>query len=191
MHLNSLSQEKYHRSLRGAILRSFSLFSTIWSCWIFSLHLISQSSPLKFTYLPRHAFVLVTAVYVTDLPPLFNWAHSILAALIVFTVLQNCCLPSVHNRLYFVSSWILWVCNPIRPPLFGCVLNALWYSFTKHLCHSILAIWLAIWFSAEFGYSSPLCVRSLATLPFVIKTKTNKQKTKLKGKIHIPSQTFN
>ena len=48
-----------------------------------------------------------------------------------------------------------------------------------------------IWFSAEFGYSSPLCVRSLATLPFVIKTKTNKQKTKLKGKIHIPSQTFN
>ena len=39
---------------------------------------------------------------------------------------------------------------------------------------SILATWLAIWFSAEFGYSSPLCVRKLATLPFV-KQKTNKQ----------------
>ena len=53
--------------------------------------------------MPRHAFVLVTAVYVTDLPPLFNWAHSILAALIVLTVLQNCCLPSVHNRLYLLA----------------------------------------------------------------------------------------
>ena len=92
---------------------------------------------------------------------------------------------------YFVSWWILWVCNPIRPPLFGCVLNALWYSFTRHLCHSVLATWLAIWFSAEFGYSSPLCVRSLATLQCVIKTKPNKQKTKLKGKIHIAAQTFN
>ena len=110
MHLNSLSQEKYHRSLRGAILRSFSLFSTIWSCWIFSLHLISQSSPLKFTYLPRHAFVLVTAVYVTDLPPLFNWVHSILAALIVLTVLQNCCLPFVHNCLYFLALALFILC---------------------------------------------------------------------------------
>ena len=32
VHLNSLGQEKYHRSLRGAILRSLSLFSTISSC---------------------------------------------------------------------------------------------------------------------------------------------------------------
>ena len=37
-------------------------------------------------------------------------------------------------------------------------------------------------FSAEFGYSSPLCVRSLATLPFVKKKKTNKQKTHRKNK---------
>ena len=29
---------------------------------------------------------------------------------------------------------------------------------------SILATWFAIWFSAELAYSSPLCVRSLATL---------------------------
>ena len=94
------------------------------------------------------------------------------------------CLPCITDCIcwrwhypYFVSWWILWVCNPIRPPLFGCVLNALWYSFTRHLCHSILATWLAIWFSAEFGYSSPLCVRSLATLPFV-KQKTNQPKKK-------------
>ena len=32
---------------------------------------------------------------------------------------------------------------------------------------SILATWLAIWFSVEFDYSSPLCGRSLATLPIV------------------------
>ena len=32
---------------------------------------------------------------------------------------------------------------------------------------SILATWLAIWFSAELGYSSPLWVRSLATLAIV------------------------
>ena len=32
VHLNSFGQEKYHRSLRGAILRSLSLFSTISSC---------------------------------------------------------------------------------------------------------------------------------------------------------------
>ena len=32
VHLNSLGQEKYHRSLRGAILMSLSLFSTISSC---------------------------------------------------------------------------------------------------------------------------------------------------------------
>ena len=108
------------------------------------------------------------------------------------------CLPCITDCIcwrwpypYFVSWWILWVCNPIRPPLFGCVLNVLWYSFTRHLCHSVLATWLAIWFSAEFGYSSPLCVRSLATLSCVIKTKTKKQKTKLKGKIHIAAQTFN
>ena len=48
-------------------------------------------------------------------------------------------------------------------------------------------------FSAEFGYSSPLCVRNLATLPFVKKTnkQKNNQKTKLKGKINIQTQTFN
>ena len=151
-------------------------------------------SLLKFTYLPRHAFALVTAVYVTDLPPLFNWAHSILAALIVLTVLQNCCLPSVHNGLYLValalsilcvlvnimsvqshSTALIWVC-----PQF----TLIFFQFTRHLCHLILATWLAIWFSPEFGYSSPLCVRSLATLPFV------KQKTQLKGKINIPAQTF-
>ena len=43
----------------------------------------------------------MTAVYVTDLPPLFNWVHSILAALIVLTVLQNCCLPFVHKLFVF------------------------------------------------------------------------------------------
>ena len=102
VHLNSFGQKKYHRSLRGAILRSLSLFSTISSCWYSTFHFISKSSLLKFTYLPRHAFVLLTAVYVTDLPPLFNWAHSILAALIVLSVLQNCCLPSVHNSLYLL-----------------------------------------------------------------------------------------
>ena len=32
VHLNSLGKEKYHRSPRGAILRSLSLFSTISSC---------------------------------------------------------------------------------------------------------------------------------------------------------------
>ena len=47
---------------------------------------------------------------------------------------------------------------------------------------SILATWLAIWFSAEFGYSSPLCVRSLAKLPFVKKKKTKQNKTQMKNK---------
>ena len=32
VHLNSPGQVKYHRSLRGAILRSLSLFSTVSSC---------------------------------------------------------------------------------------------------------------------------------------------------------------
>ena len=35
---------------------------------------------------------------------------------------------------FFVPWWILWVSNPIRPPLFGCVLNVLCYSFTRHWC---------------------------------------------------------
>ena len=68
-----------------------------------TFHFISQSTFFKFTYLPQHAFVLVTAVYVTDLPPLVNWVHSILTALTVLTVLQNCCLPFVHNRLYLLA----------------------------------------------------------------------------------------
>ena len=122
------------------------------------------------------------------------WLHSLFLQIYRNVVCLSCITVCIFSRWpysYFVSWWILWVCNPIRPPLFGCVLNALWYSFTRHLCHSVLATWLAIWFSAEFGYSSPLCVRSLATLPCVIKTKTNKQKTKLKGKIHIAAQTFN
>jgi len=41
----------------------------------------------------------VKAVYVTDLPPLFNSAHSILAALIVLTVLQNCCFHAQLRQL--------------------------------------------------------------------------------------------
>ena len=51
---------------------------------------------------------------------------------------------------------------------------------------SILATWLAIWFSAEFGYSSPLCGHSLATFPIV-----KKKQTKHKWQINIPAQTFN
>ena len=105
------------------------------------------------------------------------WLHSSFLQFYRTVVCLSCitdCICWRWHYPYFVSWWILWVCNPIRPPLFGCVLNALWYSFTRHLCHSILATWLAIWFSAEFGYSSPLCVRSLATLPFVTQ-KTNKQ----------------
>ena len=122
------------------------------------------------------------------------WLHSLFLQIYRNVVCLSCITVCIFSRWpysYFVSWWILWVCNPIRPPLFGCVLKALWYSFTRHLCHSVLATWLAIWFSAEFGYSSPLCVRSLATLSCVIKTKPNKQKTKLKGKIHIAAQTFN
>ena len=41
---------------------------------------------------------------------------------------------------------------------------------------SILATWLAIWFSAEFGYSSPLCGHSLATFP-IVKKNNNTQMT--------------
>ena len=122
--------------------------------------------------MPRRAFVLVTAVYVKDLPPLFNWAHSILAALIVLTVLQNCCLPFVHNRLYLLalalfilcvlvnimsvqsySTALIWVCPQ-------CTLIFFYQAFMSLNSRT----WFAIWFSAEFGYSSPLCVRSLATL---------------------------
>ena len=105
------------------------------------------------------------------------WLHLLFLQFYRTVVCLSCITDCICRRWpysYFVSWWILWVCNPIRPPLFGCVLNALWYSFTRHLCHSILATWPAIWFSAELGYSSPLCVRSLATLPFV-KQKSNKQ----------------
>ena len=52
----------------------------------------------------------MTAVYVTELPPLFNWAHSILAALIVLTDLQKCCLPFVHNCLYFLALALFILC---------------------------------------------------------------------------------
>ena len=58
----------------------------------------------------RYGFVLVKAVYVTDLPPLFNWAHSVLAALIVLTVLQNCSLPFVHNCLYLLVLALFILC---------------------------------------------------------------------------------
>ena len=195
VHLNSLGQEKYHRSLRGAILRSFSLFCTISSCWIFNVSFHFPIEPLKFTYLPGHAFVLVTAVYVTDLPPLFSWAHCILVAVIVLTVLQNCCLPFVHNCLYLLtlalfillSRWILWVCNPIRPPLFGCVLNALWYSFTTHLCQFLLH-------DTPFGFQRSSAIRRHYVCVYrLLKKQTNKQKqqTKFKGKINTSAQTFN
>ena len=48
---------------------------------------------------------------------------------------------------------LIWVCPQTTLIFF-------YQSFT-----SILATWLAIWFSVESGYSSPLCGRSLATLP--------------------------
>ena len=114
------------------------------------------------------------------------WLHLLFLQFYRTVVCLPCitvCICWCWHYPYFVSWWILWVSNPIRPPLFGWILNALWYSFTRHLCHLILATWLAIWFSAEFGYSS-LCVRSLATLPFV-KQKTNQQtknKTQRKNK---------
>ena len=47
VHLNSLGQGKYHRSLRGAILASLSLFSTISSCWIFNVSFHFPMEPFK------------------------------------------------------------------------------------------------------------------------------------------------
>ena len=47
VHLNSPGQVKYHRSLRGAILRSLSLFSTISSCWSFNVSFHFPVEPFK------------------------------------------------------------------------------------------------------------------------------------------------
>ena len=63
--------------------------------------------------------LLVTTVYVTDLPPLFNWVHSILATLIVLTVLQNCCLPFVHNCLYLLALALFILCVLFDRPYLG------------------------------------------------------------------------
>ena len=113
------------------------------------------------------------------------WLHLLLLQFYRTVVCLSCMTVCICWRWpysYFVSWWILWVCNPIRPPLFGCVLNALWYSFTRHLCHFFcyMAHYLV---SAGFAYSSPLRVRSLATLPFVKKkNKQTKDKTQRKSK---------
>ena len=115
------------------------------------------------------------------------WLHSLFLQFYGTVVCLSCMTVCICWRWpysYFVSWWILWVCNPIRPPLFGFVLNALWYSFTGNLCHSIIATWLAIWFFSRVRLSaSTLCVRSLATLPFVKKkNKQTKDKTQRKSK---------
>ena len=84
--------------------------------------------PLKFPCVPRHAFVhfwwqpfiLLTCCLK------INWAHSIIAALITITVLQNWCLPFQYNCLYLLflfcalvnilsvqsySTALIWVCQ--------------------------------------------------------------------------------
>ena len=96
------------------------------------------------------------------------WLHSLflqfyrtVVSLSCITVYICWCWP----YSYFVSWWILRVCNPIRPQLFVCPQCTLIFFYQAFM--SILATWLAIWFSVEFDYSSPLCGRSLATLPIV------------------------
>ena len=108
------------------------------------------------------------------------WLHSLLlqfnrtdVCLLSMTV----CICWHWLYFFFVPWWIFWVSNPIRPPLFGCVLNVLCYSFTGHWCR-FLATWFAIWFSVRLGYSSTLCLGGLATLEItlpIVKKKNNQK----------------
>ena len=134
--------------------------------------------PLKFPCAPRHAFVhfcwqpfilLTCRLYI-------NWAHSIMAALIIMTVLQNWCLPSEHNCLYLLASALFLLCALVNILSVQSYSTALIWVCPHFFYFDILlpgtyvvffATWLAIWFSVEFGYSSALCVRGLATLPIV------------------------
>ena len=114
-----------------------------------------------------------------------------MAALIVLTVLRNCCLPFVHDCFLFAGVGLIHTLCPgeyyecailfDRPYLglcsmhFDILLPGIYV--TQLLLHGS-----PFGFSAEFGYSSTLCVRSLATLPFVKKNKQTKNKTQRKSK---------
>lgn len=130
---------------------------------------VNLASPCLFSF-------MVTAVYLLTCRLYINWAHSIMAALIIITVQQNWCLPFEHDCLYLLALALFFLCALVNilsvqsystAPLFGCVLNVLCYSFTRHWCR-FLATWFTIWFSVKFGYSSTLCLRGLATLEITL-----------------------
>ena len=70
----------------------------------------------------------------------------------MFALFILCVLVNIMSVQSYPTA-LIWVCPQTTLIFF-------YQSFT-----SILATWLAIWFSVESGYSSPLCGRSLATLP--------------------------
>ena len=85
------------------------------------------------------------------------WLHSLFLRFYRTVVCLSCITVYICWRWpysYFVSysTALIWVFPQ-------CTLIFFYQSFM-----SIHSTWLAIWFSAEFGYSSPLCGRCLATL---------------------------
>ena len=148
----------------------------------------------------------MTVVYVTDLPPLFNWAHSTLAALIILTVLQNCCLPFVHNCLYLLALALFILCvlvNIMSVQSYStaliweypqCTLIFFYQAFmslnscymARHLVFSRVRLFVTI-MCAKLSHITVCLKRNKQTN----KQKTKNKKTKLKGKIKIPAPTFN
>ena len=125
--------------------------------------------PLKFPCAPRHAFVhfcwqpfilLTCRLYI-------NWAHSIMAALIIMTVLQNWCLPSEHNCLYLLASALFLLCalvNILSVQSYSTALIwvcphffLLWYSFTRHLCRFFCHMARHLVFSGVRLFVSIMC----------------------------------
>ena len=57
---------------------------------------VNLASPCLFSF-------LVTAVYLLTCRLYINWAHSIMAVLIIITVQQNWCLPFEHDCLHLLA----------------------------------------------------------------------------------------
>ena len=64
---------------------------------------VNLASPCLFSF-------LVTAVYLLTCRLYINWAHSIMAAVIIITVQQNWCLPFEHDCLYLLALALFFLC---------------------------------------------------------------------------------
>ena len=101
------------------------------------------------------------------------WLHSLLwqfyrtdVCLLSITV----CICWRWPYFYFVRWWIFLSVQSYSTALIWVCPQFFYFDiFYRAACIVFFATWLAIWFSVEFGYSSTLCVRGLATLPIVKK----------------------